>query len=393
MIMIKNFNDFLLEAKIEYFSKFEDILLMMRSPIANYLLDLKGKNVNVNVNYLNLTDKEDFISFIQDDKVGDGKSLYEFIQYPYNIIDSISLRSYFGIDRPKYVYPQIGTIGWISNRITDISKENLRNFGVYSNVQSDIVHFVDLNGGDFIVEMNNLKQLDKLNVNINSQESRIGRLVRKVVSSSGGKFSDREYEEFVTEFKSKIEISKNNLRNIEIVSGEDIRKYYLESNYDMTKSSTLQNSCMRYFECQNYFDIYVKNPQVCQMLIRRSDSNPSKITSRALIWTLVSGEKVMDRIYYSKEQEQNILEEWAKSNEIYYHNKSMDLFNFKGQKERNFDLEVKLSIWGFDHYPYMDTMKYLDSENGILYDNVSSEKAMEFYFLEDQDGGYIDPNY
>lgn len=386
--MIKSYKDFILEAKMEYFSKFEDILYMMKSPISTALLELRNKNVNVNFNYFNLASSDDLISFIQDDKIGNVKILFQFTEYPMYSIDSAKIKKFFGITEVKSRFPIIGTIGWIKNRIYDPSVADMIKLGVYYPISSDIVHFVDLDGGDYILEIDTLKSLDKLSSNLNSQESRIGRLVRRVVSTAGYNFSDLEYENFVTEFKSKVELSKSPFRNFELIFGEDIRKYYLEDNYDNSRRSTLQNSCMRYQGCQGYFDIYVENPKVCQMLIRRSDLDSDKISSRALVWTLSDGKKFMDRIYYSREQDQNLYEEWAKKNGYYYQNRSGSILSPSGSSESDLDLEVHLDKWLFDYYPYMDTLKYLHPETGILCESVSYHEESDYYFLDGQDGDF-----
>ncbi len=389
MKMIKLYKDFILEAKMEYFAKFEDILYMMKSPISTALLELRNKDVAVNFNYFNLTSSDDLISFIQDDKIGSVKILFQFTEYPMYSIDTIQIKKFFGIAEVKSRCPLVGTIGWIKNRIYNPSTADMIKLGVYYPVNSDIVHFVDLDGGEYILESDTLKSLDKLSSNLNSQESRIGRLVKRVVSTAGYKFSDLEYENFVTEFKSKIELSKSPFRNFELVSGEDIRKYYLEDNYDNSRRSTLQNSCMRYQGCQEYFDIYVANPKVCQMLIKRSDLDFNKISARALVWTLSDGKKIIDRVYYSREQDQNLYEEWAKKNGYYYQNKSASIFSPSGPSESDLDLEVQLDNWEFDYYPYMDTLKYLHPETGVLCESVSYLVEGDYYFLEEQDGGHF----
>lgn len=53
------------------------------------------------------------------------------------------------------------------------------------------------------------------------------------------------------------------------VSGEDIRKYYLENNYSTENQGTLQNSCMRHDIWWSYFDVYCKEEAI-SMLIKRN---------------------------------------------------------------------------------------------------------------------------
>lgn len=359
----------------------------MTSPIAKFLANLKYKDVDVNFNYFDLSDKEGMISFFQDDKIGNEKILFEVCELPTYYMETPQLLIKFGIDKVKSSYPKKGTVGWIKNIIQNPSLSELRSLGIYFNTSSDILHFVDLDGGDYIIENGLLKPLDSALSSTKKQESRVGRMIKRVVSVAGGDFSDKQYEEFVTEFKSKVELSKNKFRNFEIVSGEDVKKFYYEGNYDNNKKSTLQNSCMRYSKCQDYFGIYVDNPSICQLLILRSEFDLNKISARALIWHLSDGKKMIDRVYYSREQELILYQEWAKENGYYYQDKSGDFYSPSGEREEDLDPEVNLIKYEFDDYPYMDTFKYLNRNTGLLCENVPFSQEHLYLFLESQDGG------
>lgn len=122
---ILNWNLFLInEAKIQFFSDFEEILQLMKSPISKSILDLKDKDVNIDFNYFGLTDKEDIITFVQDSKVGeDNKIIYEVISYPWFMLDTYVIRERFGLNLKYESYPDVGTIGYIKNGITTIYNE------------------------------------------------------------------------------------------------------------------------------------------------------------------------------------------------------------------------------------------------------------------------------
>jgi hypothetical protein len=53
----------------------------------------------------------------------------------------------------------------------------------------------------------------------------------------------------------------------EITNGEDIRKWYLDKNYESRYAGTLGKSCMADDMCQPYFDIYTKNPKSVSLII------------------------------------------------------------------------------------------------------------------------------
>lgn len=388
---ILNWNLFLInEAKIQFFSDFEEILQLMKSPISKSILDLKDKDVSIDFNYFGLTDKEDIITFVQDSKVGDDKVIYEVISYPWTMLNTYAIRDRFGINLKYESYPDVGTIGYIKNKIPQPKTySESRELGLYNSnvVNSDICHFVTLDGKNYIIAEEYLDQKRKFtNDNVRENPIKIGRIARKIFTKLGIQFSDSQYEDFVTEFKSKFELTRNRFRNFELVSGELIRKWYLVDNYQQDPRSTLQNSCMRYKKCQPYFDIYVYNPKVCQLLINKSQKDPSKISGRALIWTLKNGDKLMDQIYYSREQEKRIFEEYAISQGWIYLNKD-GVFIKGDQVVDGDDFSVQLSEWEVKYYPFMDTFKYLNRHTGVLMENVSHSEERDCYFLESQNGG------
>lgn len=385
---ILKWRDFLVfESKIHFFPELEQILSSMKSPIAKKMMELSNKDINTLFNYLNISDRDDLVSFIPDNKVlGDNNVEYKFATMPYYIVDSIQIRKIFGVDHLNGMYPRIGCLGTIKNRIPAPNDEfEARKLGTFmSQATSDICHFVSLSGETYIVLFENLEDQNKLVTDIKSIPIKIGRLVKSFLSNIGIEFPDTEYDKFVTEYKSMYELLKNKFSNFEVVFGEEIRKFYLHNRYDNTRRSILQNSCMRYQKCQPYFDIYVENPEVCSMVIRRSFIDSDLITARALLWKLSDGSMFMDRVYYSREQEQNLFESWAIDNGYYYQNRDQD-FRFDGKKA-DIDPEVNLKKYKFDYYPYLDTFKYLDPETGILYENVDEDIESRCYFLESQDG-------
>ena len=153
-----------------------------------------------------------------------------------------------------------------------------------------------------------------------------------------------------------------------MVSGEDIVKWYNEENYSRENTSTLHSSCMRYKECGEYFGIYVQNPEVCQLLIKRSDFDSDKITSRALVWKLRNGDYFMDRVYYSKDSEVLLYKEYAiREGWAYKKNQSTGSYNtmIGNGDVYTKSLEVQLEKWKFKKYPYLDTIPYL-GDDGVL---------------------------
>jgi hypothetical protein len=172
----------------------------------------------------------------------------------------------------------------------------------------------------------------------------------------------------------------------DLVKGDDIKKWYLDDNYETTKGD-LGGSCMRHDRCQNYFDIYTKNPEVVSMLICLGAKGT--LIGRALIWNLADSNdpsQLMDRIYFRDERVKEKFISYAEDNDMAYKT-GRGLTNIVWHGERfKKSPKVKLDEWEFDEYPYMDTFAKLDTEDGTLYN--SEDRADGFYILTSTDGGY-----
>ena len=206
-------------------------------------------------------------------------------------------------------------------------------------------------------------------------ELNVGRFANKVLTKFGYQVDPVKLNKFVDNFKALFDFRKNKASQIEIVEGEEIRKWYLENNY-YKPNYTLQNSCMRYSHCQKYLDIYVENSQV-KLAILKSPDDKNKIIGRALIWTLENGETYLDRPYANNDEDVNLFKQWGRA---------------KGWKVSGTydDVIVKLDSCDFSYYPYMDTFKYLDRKNCKLHSSSTEfDNANEdFINLEDTGGSY-----
>jgi hypothetical protein len=297
--MIYNYNDFLLESYLFASKYFIDVLKNINDDISNDLSKLIFNDVNTKYNALNITDKNDIISFIPDSQYNDK------INQGINPIDLFS-------------------------------------------------------------DSNN--------------KTSVGRIVRKILKDNNKEYSDQELEAFVNKFKATWSKFKKTNDDIRLVSGEEIRFWYLQDNYNddaLAGYGTLGKSCMRFDECQFYFDIYVKNPDVCRLLIFTNDEN--ELMARALVWETSKG-KYLDRVYYTNPEEENLLNDWTENNldcDLYWTNGSIPRF------------EVNLSVGGnFKFYPYLDSIPYYSPTSNKLYNYIADEPTL--FFLQDDDGTYVD---
>jgi len=200
---------------------------------------------------------------------------------------------------------------------------------------------------------------------------RIGRVISKLLRFNNYKIKDSEIETFVNRWKTYF--NKENVR-YEIVKGEDIRKWYSEENYLKVPGSQLEQSCMAYSKCSPFFDIYVENPKVCQMLILKDQNN--KLLSRALLWTDHKGHKILDRIYYTNNKTLGLTKKWAKENIS-----NVKIYDSDFTKYKSINSIIKLDKWKFKKYPYLDTFSYLNWQTGELNTSYQSHDTNKYPFL------------
>jgi hypothetical protein len=222
---------------------------------------------------------------------------------------------------------------------------------------------------------------------------------KRIMAKPGGFISkvfknipEKEVEKFSTLFRS--ESTKPKL-DFEIIDGESIKDYYHYSKYADRNGGSLHASCMKHNSCQNFFDIYANNPEVCKMVLLFDNSefsegeyyDETKIVGRALLWNF-EGYKLMDRIYtINDETYQFYFKQWATKNG-YLFKTQQNWFNTKffeklGDKKQKLELSLILKNKSFDYVPYMDTFKFMDYE-GVLYNYQPEGK--NFYTLTDTGG-------
>jgi len=207
-------------------------------------------------------------------------------------------------------------------------------------------------------------------------EVSIGRWLRRVVKDvHKSSISDSDVEKFVNQYKSAYDGRTN--PGFELISGEDIKKWYHESNYENNRGQ-LGNSCMRYNKCQDYLDIYVKNPEVCNLLILKSTVNPEKIRGRALVWKLKDGSFYQDRVYTNYDSDNLLFSKWTEENGIKY----------KYTDSMSRALEVELGDFQYQKYPYMDTFLCYNPDTKMLSDNEDLWPGQGYIKIQDTSGGY-----
>lgn len=194
------------------------------------------------------------------------------------------------------------------------------------------------------------------------------------------KLTDSDIEEFVNEYISILKMSRaDEDSKIEEVKGDEIAKWYSSENYQ-SNIGKLGSSCMSHDACQNYFDIYTKNPEVVSLLILKNKSN--KLVARALLWKTDNNGYFMDRVYSLNDFDNNYFINYAIQNDyIYRTQKTVDFEYYKGNNKIDTPhLEVTIREDNIDYYPFVDTLCYLYKNN------LSNEKKLRAITLTDTNG-------
>ena len=211
------------------------------------------------------------------------------------------------------------------------------------------------------------------------QTGKPGRIIKKLLAKD---YKERDIELFSNQLKAEI----MNFGDFAIVSGEDICYWYSSDNYYQI-SGTLGNSCMRYDQCQCYFDIY---KDLAKMLICTKDG---KLLGRAILWE-IDGKTYMDRVYvcmdYLEEQfYQYAMEKgWTirEDNSLLYDESSQRWLEASDNYKNARELDITLTCtYKYPKFPYMDSFRYFDPETLILYCSYPDFCTIH---LSNTDGGY-----
>jgi len=185
----------------------------------------------------------------------------------------------------------------------------------------------------------------------------IGKIVRRLFAD---KYSDREVTAFAEAYASLITVS-NPLYDFQIIEGEAIKDAYYEDNY-YQHSGTLGNSCMRYYNCQRYFQIYTKYPDKVKMAVLKRSG---KIAARCIMWN-IEGKFMFDRIYYTTDETHNLLKNTLIGAGY------ETLFQVSGNYSLNIDLT------GINQFPYVDTLCNYDPHKMLLTNQHMRDEYWQF---------------
>jgi hypothetical protein len=399
--MIDKYSQFLtqkllLESEIKYSNDFRNILSGINDPVSKTLSSLENQDIQTNVNFIDiLKDDKEQLSFIQDKKASTLLSkLKNEIDVTWNgqggmLKNNANNEDVFSA--LGYTRPESGNLPRPNSTQTrgKVLKDTISPKTGKTYV---LVKFGDM---ETVINKEFLNFVDRANeiwTQSGRQPMRVGRAVTALLQNAPIKHTAVEIADFVNRYKTKIDELNDIFRFVEVVSGDDIAKWYHVRNYeDKSGGSELHRSCMSR-KSEGVFEIYTKNPEVCQLIIQKSESDPEKITARALLWTLKSGKKFMDRVYFNDPQSIELFRSYCKENNIWakYNNNSgafSTAINPENGSKEHIEIEVVLKRENYRQFPYMDTLKYFHPKKMIL-DN-SHENDPDWYRLEDTGGDFI----
>jgi hypothetical protein len=392
--------ELLLESKLVYSKRFINLLNRMKSnKIASDLLNLYTKDVDrLTQNYIDTTDNKEEVSFTPDRKVQeltkDRPQTYKVIEsgrYLTSSSKNDNLFAALGYDKDKHGCwaPETGTIGLITaETVSRVSGKVYVVFEEYG-VPSPRVGVINKDA----VETTEAEDTRLWTTSRNP--IRVGRLVRAVLGSAKIPFTDKDIEDFTNQYKATYDFAKDILKQFDIITGDDIAYWYDHNNY-VRGGGTLANSCMADVD-KEYFKIYTENANVSLVILYGDEGKiegekytAEKIKGRALLWNcLIDGTpaKFMDRIYTMQDSDVELFKQFAEKNGFWWkRNQNMDqeesICDGKTTKEARIKVVLEDSDW--HAYPYLDTMSYLNENDGCLY-NYPKGDGKE---LRDTGGGY-----
>ena len=397
-MIIKKYNNFLLESLLlesQFIieDNFREVITQIKhenfgnieGKVAEFILSVVGEELDLVYNYINDTTKPGLVSFIPEDKI-------DFSQV--------------AIDRSRVIRPDrndnlIKAYGIPFKGLINDLHGTVNDFKLLKVIDGDgkMINDKYRVKGHYFYYLQNNKEPEKfvavyreaksgnmakvVFANIpetRRSEVKLGRFVNKLIDIYSKSdvlknstdsdydvpffdFTASDIEKFVNAYTAKVLFEQNALDRFKVVSGKEIRKWYDEKNYSSTNGGgQLNSSCMRHSRCQKYFDIYVDNPKVCQLLILM-DNTDKKILGRAILWKTENGDNFMDRIYTEKDNYMKLFKQWGEQN-------NYDMKSYNYNYSNAIIVHVKPKIYAY--YPYMDTLYVYAPVKGILSNQVSS---------------------
>jgi hypothetical protein len=215
----------------------------------------------------------------------------------------------------------------------------------------------------------------------NKNAVKIGKFIKKLLPLT----TDTQVEDFVNELKA---VQDNLKEKIELVSGDEIAKWYKSEN--CYSGGSLGNSCM---VNKDFFDIYTQNPESVNLLIMKSGD---KIVARALVWKIKTSDPqlgftyYMDRVYTVRDHQEKVMMAFAEKQGWAYRIPGGVYERgvmYQG-KSNNLQMSVQIKKLNYEKYPYMDTFSRYDYVTGELWNDMNKNQRTRGHILTSTQGDF-----
>jgi len=215
----------------------------------------------------------------------------------------------------------------------------------------------------------------------NKNVVKIGKFIKKLLPLT----TDAQVEDFVNELKA---VQDNLKEKIELVSGDEIAKWYRSEN--CYSGGSLGSSCM---VDKNFFDIYTQNPESVNLLIMKSGD---KIVARALVWKIKTSNPqlgftyYMDRVYTNKDHQEKVMIAFAEKQGWAYRVPGGVYERgvmYQGKKH-DIKMSVQIKKLKYEKYPYMDTFSRYDYVTGELWNDMNKNQRTRGHILTSTQGDF-----
>lgn len=386
------FMDLLLESKLEILANLRQVLYELAfsddnsvRKVADKLLDIANsdKDLRLVQNFINIDSDATKVSFIPDNRVkyGEESDVVAINLDQYEKLNNIVAKGHeiiSDVGIPLEGLKQTTNPDELpSNRWRVLGSyegrkaaEHYSEYTLYhlQNVDDPSVYIVSFDSGR---HGKGFRSIPNTPENLRGSV-KIGRFINKIFDlyfaddkEQRANYSASDVEKFVNAYSALILYRRNAYNFFEIVTGEKIKHWYLKDNY-AAQTGQLGSSCMRHASCQDYFNLYIENPEVCQLLIFKSTTG-DKINGRALLWTDVDGKKWIDRVYTIKDSYMSLFSKWAAENGY------TDIYRSGN------DAKVKVKNKDYGYYPYVDSLNRLKFSCDI--DDLTDEDLDKEAFL------------
>ena len=395
-------------SEIKYSGKFKNLLKLIDHRVAKILLDLENKKFEVTQNYIDITDVKDTVSFTPERKVKEiianlpqVWSTTEETRHLTHGTANTNMFNDLGYTKPNNDPwgPEPGTqvivLGEAKSRISDKIYCIIQEF---EGTRKTVVNKATLQPSTCYNKI----------WSSNRNGIRIGRFTRSLLTTASINFTTKEIEEFTNQFKAAFDFNSDATNKFDIVSGDDIAKWYHYEKY-IQGGGSLNNSCMANVK-KEFFEIYTKNPQVKLVILYGDEGKlengkytSDKIKGRAIVWNDadcvgVEGKiNFMDRIYTVQDSDTDLFKRFAESKGFWYkkgQNMDYECTITNGVIEQQANITLELDEANFAFYPYTDTMSFTNLDSNVI-SNMEEDYHRRLRSTtggyEDEDGNYFDP--